>query len=240
MENNEYTTSSKPSSNILHMIECDPKQTLQEGKFYVRTGALPANQDIKTYDVGLFQLATVGSQAAAIIGELHVSYDIEFFKPIDLSLLNSASGYAHYQLNGLSASNPLGTSQTKIIDNIGYAINGSGTQLTFPYPQCSPGETFIINIIYYGTSTASVAVPSVTLTNCSQQQVFNNNTLTFASNAYPLPVTSAVLFVNSSIVIGPGASLNSPASLLYSTGGTLPGGTLTGDLFIMQIPGGAL
>lgn len=236
MENNEFTTSSKPSNNILHMIECDPKQTLQEGKFYIRTGALPANQDIKTYDVGLFQFGTAGSQAAAVIGELHVSYDIELMKPVDASVLDNTSGYAHYQLTSPVAANPLATAQVKLIDNIGMTINAAGTVLTFP-GTCSPGQQFLVCYIVYGTSTASIVVPSVTLNSCTQEPYWNANSATTANNT---GTTASVMFVNYILQIGVNANSTNKATITLSTGGTLPAGTTTGDLFITQIPGNAI
>lgn len=86
MENSEFAQSAKPSECIVHPIECAPHQTpLTE--LYIRATGLVANQDIKTYDLGNFQVATqgiplAGTNGAAIdLGELWVSYDMVFFKP---------------------------------------------------------------------------------------------------------------------------------------------------------------
>jgi hypothetical protein len=48
---------------------------------YVRTGAVPANADIKIYDVGVFYLYTVNSSAAAGWGKLWVDYEFDFETP---------------------------------------------------------------------------------------------------------------------------------------------------------------
>lgn len=79
MENSEFAVSIKPTDQIIHMIECDPKQT-SINELYTRSGAIPAGQDYKAYDLGNFQIATQGNPVQ-LLGELWVSYCIEFFKP---------------------------------------------------------------------------------------------------------------------------------------------------------------
>lgn len=49
---------------------------------YVRTGGLPGASDIKTYDVGNFNIATQGVTQNVEIGELHVNYTVKFEKPV--------------------------------------------------------------------------------------------------------------------------------------------------------------
>lgn len=49
---------------------------------YVRTGQVPANTDIKTYDMGDLYIGTVGTGAATItLGELYVEYTVTFKTP---------------------------------------------------------------------------------------------------------------------------------------------------------------
>lgn len=54
----------------------------KEGNKFIRTGAVPAGNDIKTFDAGnLFFSAYGFSTTAALLGELHVSYQIELLIP---------------------------------------------------------------------------------------------------------------------------------------------------------------
>jgi len=81
MENYEGAKSCKPSRSMVHHVSVarrnNPLKT-----FYIRTGKVPEGQDIRFYDVGLFQIATVGMQSnGGLCGELWVDYDIEFLKP---------------------------------------------------------------------------------------------------------------------------------------------------------------
>ena len=49
MENYQFAQSAKPSLSVLHPIECAPKQNVLS-ELYIRPGAVPAGQDVKTYD----------------------------------------------------------------------------------------------------------------------------------------------------------------------------------------------
>jgi len=76
--------SSKTTESMLHGVECDPRKLSgAEGK-YVRANPVISNQDLKTYDHGLFQLAIANSPAGfanQAIGELWVSYTVVLRKP---------------------------------------------------------------------------------------------------------------------------------------------------------------
>lgn len=78
----EYTgsISGKPSIDIIHGVECAPHQTTLQN-LYVRGLVLPSDSDERMYDMGILNIATVGMQASTTVGELWVSYDVEFFKP---------------------------------------------------------------------------------------------------------------------------------------------------------------
>lgn len=74
--------STRPSGSVIHPVECSPRET-PITRLWVRNTNYSqySTVDPRLYDLGVFQLATVGMQAAANIGELWVSYDVEFFKP---------------------------------------------------------------------------------------------------------------------------------------------------------------
>lgn len=79
-ENYVGCVSQVPSHSLIHGIECKPQSNVLN-KMYVRTANAIASEDLKFYDWGKLQIFTTGSQAVATIGEMWVSYDIEFFKP---------------------------------------------------------------------------------------------------------------------------------------------------------------
>lgn len=81
MENYEGAISCKPSVSMIHQVETAKAQMVQDC-YYTRVEAPPANADIRMYDIGKVQVATVGSQANGnLIGEIWISYEIELRKP---------------------------------------------------------------------------------------------------------------------------------------------------------------
>jgi hypothetical protein len=103
MENAEFSVSCNPSQSLIHAIECDPAfsglQTL-----YIRdpnSAITSADSDNRFFDFGRYQLATTGlpGTIGTVMGELWVSYDIEFMKPVigstpltGISLVSQADG----------------------------------------------------------------------------------------------------------------------------------------------------
>lgn len=81
MENYEGAISCKPSVSMIHQVETKRSQTVMD-EMYTRIGPIPANADIRMYDLGKTQISVVGSQTTGnVIGELWVSYEIELRKP---------------------------------------------------------------------------------------------------------------------------------------------------------------
>jgi len=103
MENYEFATSTKPSCSMLHPIECKRSQTPID-LLYVRTGPVSTG-DLRMYDLGNFNFAVQGCQNAAdgqTLGELWISFELEFFKPKLLPLGGSSTLTDHYTLTGAS------------------------------------------------------------------------------------------------------------------------------------------
>lgn len=79
-----HSASQKTTQNMLHGVECDPRKISGDKGKYVRAQGLDANQDIKSYDHGKFQLAIANTPVAIAdntIGELWVSYTVKLRKP---------------------------------------------------------------------------------------------------------------------------------------------------------------
>lgn len=104
METHEFTSVCKPSDNMIHPIECSPKEQVCQ-HFYVQNRELLPGEDPKFYHVGKLNIATIGQQAAGVnLGELWVSYDIELLKPRK----DQTTFAAHYQISGNLDTKPLG------------------------------------------------------------------------------------------------------------------------------------
>lgn len=88
---------------------------------YLRHGALLANMDIKTYDVGRLEIGTQGMTGTAVVGELYAEYDVELMTPqIDQEIydFSIASGGG-----GIALSTPFGDAPVR---------NGNGDVLALP------------------------------------------------------------------------------------------------------------
>jgi hypothetical protein len=71
-----------PSENFRLPIPSKMLLPLLSDAHFVRPGALPANTDLKTYDVGALNVATQGTAANTATGELHVRYRVRLMIPV--------------------------------------------------------------------------------------------------------------------------------------------------------------
>lgn len=109
MLNYEYSTSCKPSEDVLHMIECAPRMTTISELYVLYNQEQPANADPRLYNLGRFSVATTGFQAANVrIGQIHVTYQVRLMKPKLFTSLGKTSLY--YELT-------VGTGASNVYDN---------------------------------------------------------------------------------------------------------------------------
>lgn len=175
MEAYEFSNSVRPSANGIHPIECDPDETPIK-HLYVRTGAVPSGEDARMYDLGKFYIATVGMQAASNIGELWVTYDVEFLKP-RLNPTGVDSGvYTAVKNGGYSqASNILGNIQVTPTGGLGMTVGSSGAgwdRLVFP-ASIQSGR-FFLSVTWVGiASNCTADGAGLTFSNCSLEGNMN-------------------------------------------------------------------
>jgi hypothetical protein len=164
MLNEFFATDAKPSEDFVHPIECDPKENPFNVQ-YVRSTAVPAGEDPKTYDLGVVTIATQGMQVAGMnLGELWVSYEVELRKPIALGITAPLSSYA---LGSASSSFVAGTTPfgTNFVVTEGGAITSvSGKVITFAR---GLQGTFALVITHAAAALTGSGVRSFTAVNCS-------------------------------------------------------------------------
>lgn len=229
MENTEFGVSCKPSSCMIHAIECARKET-SISEQYIRSGAPPPNADIRLYDLGRFSIATVGMQGSNVnVGELWVSYDIEFYKPIQQLPLSNGL-LAAYQLFNVDNTHPLGTQAAiNIVDSVGLTF--TSTSIALPY-NLQTGTMFNMTYSVVGNSTASVAAPAVTFTHGLASV---GNTLAFPASG---TATTAILYYNTVFVYNGGGTAAAPPTIDF-VAGVVPSANLSVINFT-QINGQAL
>lgn len=231
MLNHEFATSQRQSASCFHAIECK-KSLTPVSELWVRTGAVPTGDDERLYDFANFQIATTGNQSSSPvnIGQLWVTYEVQFFKPqllagLGLELLTdhystTASISTSHYFGLQSGIDPLPVSGS----NLGTTL--SGNSIVFP-PTTSEG-TFMVIYQVSGGASATVGIPTLSLTNCQTMMVWQADTGTQFSNT---GTTSQILIHMYAIKI---TGQNAKISL---SGGTLPGTPTSMDLWVNQFNG---
>jgi len=190
MENAEFAVSCKPTQTVIHGVECATGQTVSPLK-YIRNASNSATGDPRLYDQGNFQIATQGNSPTVILGELWVSYVVEFYKPILPTTLDGGL-VDFYQRNNVVNQDMFGTTQTnQKLSQIGTTIDGR--VLTFP---STVSGTFKVDIYHNGTPVVTPAgIPVPTFVNCTLvAPMFSNNSL--SAIAAPLGLNSG-LYISS-------------------------------------------
>jgi hypothetical protein len=153
-ENAEYAVSTKPTNSLMHMIECAPTETANK-LYNVRTTTVPVGQDLRLYDYGLTQIITQNNPVQ-VLGELWVSYCVEFFKPV-LALENAADQAAglHSYRTSATTAGPLGTLQVTKSGSLTSTITGTTITIT----NAQVGVVYGVNV--YWTAATSVTTFSI-------------------------------------------------------------------------------
>jgi len=158
MANYQYSNSTKPSQSAIHAVETAKKMT-QQRSFYIRDRDQP-NGDIRLYDIGRFTLATDGMQGTTgSIGELWVSYEIEFLKPrLTLDAGIETDVYYLPPTPDINDANPFGIPSATRIYSVANPIRpyygtlntGLTDSYAFQFPFDSVGKYFQIQYFYQG------------------------------------------------------------------------------------------
>lgn len=159
MENSEFAVSVKPTLNLMHGVECDTSQTPTPIK-YVRDGPVPAGQDAKLYDLGTFQFANQGSPTQ-LLGEIWVSYCVEFFKPILPQTVGGTIPSATVARSGPTSLAPLG--ETLLYSTGNMTVSSDWNSISW---EALPKQKFIIAIVWDAPVAVVLDYPPPTLSGC--------------------------------------------------------------------------
>lgn len=222
----------RPSDRCLIGVECDNTMN-PTSVFYTRTGAVDDSkqaQDLRLYDLARLEIASSEASAAYTAGTLHVHYDVTLFKMQNVSANALTQKCAHYQLNGVTNTAQLGSSQTKSFDSLG--IDFPSADIVRLPENASGKYLFIMSVT--GSSTASLAFPTLGGTNLSYGSIFANDTA--ASIALRNAPTSTNTFTTTIWTVDdPGER----AFWTVETSGTkIPTSPTSADLFVIQVNGG--
>ena len=122
---------------------------------YIRSGALDANLDVKTYDLGNLVVATQGCADTSAVGELYVQYEIELFTPVvSAAAVAKASSALITGAGGVSATAIFGSAATVAG---GLSVTASGNTITF-----NRVGRYIVNLKIGGTGLYTIYGPATT------------------------------------------------------------------------------
>lgn len=184
-ENENYwcTVSGVPYRDLMHLVECAKNQTLLN-ELLVRIDDQPAESDLSFYDLGNFDIATVGNPAGTgSIGELWVTYCIELLKPkIPEQPTPSDAGTDLFSLTTVTNTRCLGSSApTIIVNSLGATVDTTGFGTIILNDVVPNGTNLMMVYCIIGSSTA-ITPPSITLTGLDyntdyvSSAAFNNGT----------------------------------------------------------------
>ncbi|QMW68802.1 capsid protein [Crucivirus-324] len=243
MENSAYAQSIKPSSSVLHLIECDTS-TMPVSEMYVRSGDIPTGTDIRFYDLGTTTVATNGFQGTSVnAGELWVTYQVLLLKPkIVDGLGEDVSYWAGYFAGGITNALPLGTNDPVLpsdpntnslaVDFPTSGIIDIGVQ---PYKKC-----FQFDFAWSGSLTSSLSAPSYALVGLSTTEAVYNPTAADWTTEFQTPSVSASQSSTRlmwTIILQCDGS--SSACRLILSSGTLPSAATACALRISELPSDA-
>jgi len=170
MESYEYSCSCVPFESMLHPVECAPRNNALD-TLYIRTANTgTATADLRLYDMGKFEVATAGQQAAGnIIGELWVTYHVKLKKPrIDPAANAKADHIQSNPYNSGAASTALGSIGGLL--TTGSSLNAVSNITTNSFMISNPGNYMIIVRVF--SSGADIAT-TVTLSMGSNISALN-------------------------------------------------------------------
>lgn len=146
-------------------VECSSKKF-----FKVRTGALPASDDIADYDMGNFIIGSRGCATSINIGRLWVSYSVILTKPTASYGVTESS--AHYQLANFDKNHFVGATREAKLDTIGLTFDNVNT-ITFPL---GSRGTYKLSLDITGDSTANLGTIATTLVNATAVSIYKKAT----------------------------------------------------------------
>lgn len=173
MENYWCTNSGPPYKDQIHPVECAKNQTLLN-ELLVRIAGQDPDSDLSFYDLGNFDIATVGCPGEdGTIGELWVSYCIEFMKPKIPEVPDSPELVDFWTLGVPAASRPLGSSPpTEILNTLGGVLDNTLAGTITYDGVLSLGDN-VLMVYCVGGSAVAITGPTITLTGFEFNTQFN-------------------------------------------------------------------
>lgn len=221
-----------PAQSLLHPIECKPRSNVLD-RLYIQTASLADPDDKKFYSHGTLNVFTQGMQQANVnVGELWVSYDIEFYNPkiLPVGTVTSAASKTYIVTSAQTTAQPFGTLPFSMTGNLGVTYDGITGAFTIPNGT-APGYYLFACACSSTTTACFLAANGSFSSNMSLVNVLQGNItgITATPNASSSnPWHGGIMILRKSDTaagtFGPSWGVASPA------------GTLGADIFIVKLP----
>jgi hypothetical protein len=219
MLNNEFSSSTKPSVNFIHPIECKPTITAQNILYTRSTIAIPAGFDARLYDFANFYIATEGMQInGGTLGELWVTYEVEFLKQeYKFPALTD-----HFSINTINSTNMFGAVLPAVnANNIanGATLGGTITPLSYIFPPTVSEGIYLFEYHCQGGTSLAVNFPNLAYVSCQPVNLSLSNTVSDYSSPANGVVSARFMYTMFVQVFARGASV------VFDTNGAYPNGS---------------
>lgn len=137
----------------------------RRGSLYVRGGPVPSGTDLKTYDLGVLTVGAYGVNTTNSIGELYVTYTVEFSVP---SFNDTGAGTALYSVvTGSGNSTP----QTTITGNLDLSAASTGTTTSVTTYTFNTAYEGIVSVLAGGTGITAPPASGGSCTHTDQSLI---------------------------------------------------------------------
>jgi hypothetical protein len=225
-----------PACSLIHPIECKPRSNVLD-RLYIQNSTVNSVDDLKFFSHGTLNVFTQGMQAAGItIGELWVSYDVEFYNPriLPVGTFEMAASRHYAQITTPTQYKVLGNSQINFkYGNLAVYYDSNGY---IHLPKGSASGYYLVN--YWGiypTGTAPGLTQSVSA-NLTAQTWCSDSTGNLKATTEP--VSGGVKMSLAVLYYKPDSSEG--VFRLEMDTATPPTGLVNWDLVISKIPVSAL
>jgi hypothetical protein len=148
-----FSSSGPPSEDLVHAIECDPKQRPIDVLYIDHNGE--SEVDPALYNLCNFQMASTGAQEASVGGEMWIAYDITLMKP----KMREVGQYSLLENAAWDTTDTLGAIQTEVIGTPMPVLASGGGYDTIDL-SAYRGQTILITFVLTGTGFSGVSLAS--------------------------------------------------------------------------------
>jgi len=230
IEDSVYHNDGMPCDPVIR-LPIDIQRLRKNDSKYIRTGAQPANTDLKTFDSGNFYCAVDSTANTSTIGELRVRYRVRFTCPI-LTSAAANGGVVHFSsITSTTADNFAGSvlqaGATPYMANITVASN------IITFPAGIPGNYMLTMNIAAGTSASAISRNTQSAGIDITTNVFTNaavrDSIDQVYSVASTTINEAIWVQYFKVAAGGGTMTINAATLVTS-------GTASMDLFIFALP----